>query len=708
MADTPQISVIVPMYKVERYIKLCIDSILMQTFQDFEIILVDDASPDNCVELCQKLYGDIDKIKLVRHEKNLGLGPARNTGMKHAVGKYLYFVDSDDIIFPNALEKFYTVAEKNNAQVVRTAGYFELHQDEPEPKQENLRLQWEPYSQEGFLQANPIYRLEEHWRKNRTWSMAWLCLCRRDFIEKIKLEFLPIISEDEPFNLTLFCLAERYYVMHEALYIYRRRSDSIMKTQDAAKFSKSIQSLMIGVAYVKNLLDRLPRFQNYDQWRESMLNEFFTRFINNHTVNYYKDLKLSAEFNSVVKGALEKFFGNGETFVKYFFNGYHLYRRQAELLMQERQNLIRQRQLENNLVAMFIREQPALLELMNSIKSKGKKIFLMGTPRHGNLGDQAIILGELHVLKKIFPEHNIIEIPYDYLTGELGEFLWRLGLQKHIRRDDVIFLHGGGNLGNLWLNEENLRRKLIEKFPQNKIVVFPQSIHFTDNDAGRRELAISQKIYNAHKNLHLMTRDDVSFAFAKKFFPQVNNYLLTDSATALQGIMDDVDVERQGVLFILRRDKEKIRDDAKIQRLQNYLTEKNISFEVTDTVINERVTSDSREEKIRDVLSKIRRSRLVITDRFHGVIFAVITRTPVLAFKSFDTKISSGIKWFKNIPSVFYGEDQDWSSVKNFIDKYYSFHKKKNSVASSQKIDNGSLKDFTRVLNKILHTEKKG
>ena len=74
MADTPQISVIVPIYKVERYIKLCIDSILMQTFQDFEIILVDDASPDNCVELCQKLYGGIDKIKLVRHEKNLTNG----------------------------------------------------------------------------------------------------------------------------------------------------------------------------------------------------------------------------------------------------------------------------------------------------------------------------------------------------------------------------------------------------------------------------------------------------------------------------------------------------------------------------------------------------------------------------------------------------------------------------------------------------------
>ncbi len=124
MTNVPAVSVIVPIYKVERYIKFCIDSILMQSFQDFEIILIDDASPDGSVELCQKLYGDNDKIKFVRHERNLGLGSARNTGIKHARGKYIAFVDSDDFILPDALEKFYNTAEKNNAQVVHAAGWL--------------------------------------------------------------------------------------------------------------------------------------------------------------------------------------------------------------------------------------------------------------------------------------------------------------------------------------------------------------------------------------------------------------------------------------------------------------------------------------------------------------------------------------------------------------------------------------------------------
>ncbi|MBQ6975180.1 MAG: glycosyltransferase family 2 protein, partial [Selenomonadaceae bacterium] len=95
---TPLISAVVPIYNVERYIKVCIDSILAQTFQDFEIIIVDDASPDNSYNICQKLYGGNEKVRIVRHEKNQGLEPARNTGIEYARGKYIFFVDSDDFI----------------------------------------------------------------------------------------------------------------------------------------------------------------------------------------------------------------------------------------------------------------------------------------------------------------------------------------------------------------------------------------------------------------------------------------------------------------------------------------------------------------------------------------------------------------------------------------------------------------------------------
>ena len=256
MTNIPSVSVIVPMYKVEQYIKICVDSILAQTFQDFEIILVDDASPDGCVEICQKLYGDNEKVRLVRHEENQGLGPARNTGMKHAGGKYVYFVDSDDLILPDALEKFFNAAERTNAQVVHAAGRYEFTQDEPLPiLKENLELKWDRFNTEGFLPNNVLYRLEEHWRKYATWSMAWLCFCRRDFLEKNRIKFLNIISEDETFSFALFCVTERYYIMHEALYIYRKRSGSIMMTKSTETLTKRINGMILGSVYIKNFLD---------------------------------------------------------------------------------------------------------------------------------------------------------------------------------------------------------------------------------------------------------------------------------------------------------------------------------------------------------------------------------------------------------------------------------------------------------------------
>ena len=104
MSQTPFISVIVPIYNVERYVKICIGSILEQTFQDFEIVIVDDATPDNSYKICRELYGDNEKVRIVRHKENQGLGPARNTGIANARGKYVYFVDSDDILTPRALE----------------------------------------------------------------------------------------------------------------------------------------------------------------------------------------------------------------------------------------------------------------------------------------------------------------------------------------------------------------------------------------------------------------------------------------------------------------------------------------------------------------------------------------------------------------------------------------------------------------------------
>ena len=115
--NRPEISVIVPVYRVEKYLNDCIDSILAQTFTDFELILVDDGSPDGCPALCDAAAAKDSRIRVI-HQKNRGLSGARNAGLDAAEGEWIAFVDSDDMLLPQALEKAHSTAEKTGADVV--------------------------------------------------------------------------------------------------------------------------------------------------------------------------------------------------------------------------------------------------------------------------------------------------------------------------------------------------------------------------------------------------------------------------------------------------------------------------------------------------------------------------------------------------------------------------------------------------------------
>ncbi|HBK60182.1 MAG TPA: glycosyltransferase family 2 protein, partial [Firmicutes bacterium] len=113
---TPKVSVIVPMYNVERYVRQCVDSLLAQTLDDIEIILVDDGSPDSCGKIADEYavrYGNVKSV----HRENGGLGPARNTGIENASGEYVGFIDSDDWVSPAMFRLLYEAAKQNDADI---------------------------------------------------------------------------------------------------------------------------------------------------------------------------------------------------------------------------------------------------------------------------------------------------------------------------------------------------------------------------------------------------------------------------------------------------------------------------------------------------------------------------------------------------------------------------------------------------------------
>ena len=296
-----------------------------------------------------------------------------------------------------------------------------------------------------------------------------------------------------------------------------------------------------------------------------------------------------------------------------------------------------------------------------------KRIFLMSTPWHGNLGDQAIILAEYQVLKRVFPDHTIIEYPTEVIQRLLMRFAWKPAMHGN----DIIAMHGGGNLGSLYPEEEEVHRWIIGNYPKQKIFFMPQSLFFAEDAQGLAELKQSQEVYHRASDLIIMERDHISHAYGREKFPLVKHMLAPDTVTALFADAYLKEKERKGVCFFLRQDKEKVLADTLVESLMEWLSQHDIAYRRSDTVIRQSLrTQSGRWAAVAEKLNLARSARVVVTDRYHGVIFSVITHTPVIVFKSYDTKISAGIRWFQDLAWVHYAEDMDAAEIQKLLEYY--------------------------------------
>lgn len=211
----PTVSIIVPIYKVEKYLRKCIDSILSQSFCDFELILVDDGSPDNCPKLCDEYALKDERIRVI-HKENGGLSDARNAGIKIAQGKYIGFVDSDDYIAPDMYKTLYELAEKHTADIaVCDAVLVSEDQEAAFTDSESIQV----FNKEQALVAN-IYE-----RKINV--NAWNKLYRRELFAKIRYP-KGMLYEDLATTYKLIDLSQKVVYTKAKKYAYLQRSGSIM------------------------------------------------------------------------------------------------------------------------------------------------------------------------------------------------------------------------------------------------------------------------------------------------------------------------------------------------------------------------------------------------------------------------------------------------------------------------------------------------
>lgn len=226
--DEIGISVIVPIYNSAQYLDECLNSLINQQYTKFEIICVDDCGTDTSMEIAQRFARQDPRIKILYHASNLGLGPARNTGLEHAKGKYVFFLDSDDFLHPAALEQLYSTAEADKVDVViaKTNVFADGDDDE-------LKLRAAGHAAYLSFTAFSCFQVSsDNWTESisKISCVAWGKLFLRSFLENNNLRFISqnIVHEDNGFQLKfLSCSPLISAIESEAVY-YRIRHASLM------------------------------------------------------------------------------------------------------------------------------------------------------------------------------------------------------------------------------------------------------------------------------------------------------------------------------------------------------------------------------------------------------------------------------------------------------------------------------------------------
>ena len=216
MQSVPSVSVIVPIYKVEKYIARCLDSIKAQTFTDFEVIMIDDGSPDRSAAIAKRYTSD-PRFKLFR-QKNAGVGMVRNRGISLAKGEYIAFVDSDDAIMPRHLEKLYRAARRSSADIV-CCSYCCCDARGGHLRTSKIKKRSGVYSAEK-LTGNVLRDISV---RRYLWSKLW----RRSLFTDNGITFPGVLFEDTRIIPILFYYAKTVAVITDATYIYTCRAGSI-------------------------------------------------------------------------------------------------------------------------------------------------------------------------------------------------------------------------------------------------------------------------------------------------------------------------------------------------------------------------------------------------------------------------------------------------------------------------------------------------
>lgn len=280
-------------------------------------------------------------------------------------------------------------------------------------------------------------------------------------------------------------------------------------------------------------------------------------------------------------------------------------------------------------------------------RSYQKRMFIIGSSDRCNVGDQAIGIAERQIFNSFFSkDYQFFEI-----TGDQYRFD-RKRIIKLINKDDIVFIHGGGNLGTLWMHEEILNRDIIKTFKDNLIIVLPQTLYLDDSKEAKK----TKKIYSSHKRLYFLFRECNSYNLAKTFLDKSHINVVPDAVLTFRQEIKHADEQTNKAVLCFRDDHEKVISNSLIFEITTFL--RYLGYEIYHISMLDKtfkfkdISLYERDEAVKNKLREIANADIVITDRLHCMIFSVLVGTRVLAFDNCSHKVSGVYKFIDDFDNV--------------------------------------------------------
>lgn len=326
-----------------------------------------------------------------------------------------------------------------------------------------------------------------------------------------------------------------------------------------------------------------------------------------------------------------------------------------------------------------------------NLASPKKKIFILLAADYGNLGDVAISYAQYQFLLQRFPDYEIIDVPISQTLVNLRV------IKKYITEHDILTSVGGGNLTNQYQEIEDFRIKCLTSFPNNRFISFPQTIDFSDDQAGERSKQRSFDAYNEHANFQLFAREYVSLQIMDNLFDKP---VLFCPDIVLSLDQSQPEQKRTGIVCCIRNDGESNLSPANRSVLMSEIEAKYLSsVTFTDTHIPaSNMSWQQREQELMTIWQTFRGAKVIVTDRLHGMIFSVITKTPCVVLTNTNHKILQTYKnWLSELPHVCLVENYHLEKILSGIEKLM--------LVDNQSIELPDLQKKYNVLEKAISGE---